>query len=230
MCCDCLGRAGRLEEAENLIKTMPEPNIITWRALLGACRWSNDVKRAEHTFEKAFELDPQDASIYVLLSNIYSVAGLWDDEEKLRSRMKENGIKKIPGQTWIEINGKVHSFIVNDKSHQQSNEISIELNKLYDEMKLNGYIPNTKFVTHNMDEEDKRQHLCSHSEKLAIGFGLISTPPGTPLLITKNLRVCPDCHNVTKFISKIRNREITVRDANRFHHFKNGKCSCNDYW
>ena len=66
-------------------------------------------------------------------------------------------------------------------------------------------------------------------EKLVIGFGLISTPPGTPLLITKNLRVCPDCHNVTKFISKIRNREITVRDSNRFHHFKNGKCSCNDY-
>ena len=97
-------------------------------------------------------------------------------------------------------------------------------------MKLNGYIPNTKFVTHNMDEEDKRQHLCSHSEKLAIGFGLISTPPGTPLLITKNLRVCPDCHSATKFISKIRNREITVRDSMRFHHFKNGKCSCNDYW
>ena len=188
------------------------------------------MERAERVAEKALELDPQNASIYVLLANIYAVAGRWDDEEKVRLRMKENGIKKIPGQTWIEIDGKVHTFFADDKSHERANEISAELKKLNDEMKESGYVPNTKFVTHNMTEEEKEDHLCSHSEKLAIGFGLISTPPGTPLLITKNLRVCPDCHSATKVISKLRNREITVRDANRFHHFKNGECSCKDYW
>ena len=145
--------------------------------------------------------------------------------------MKENRIKKIPGQTWIEINGKIHTFLVDDNSHKQSNEIQQELKKLYNEMIEHGYIPNTNFVTHHdMNEEEKEHHLCSHSEKLAIGLGLISTPPGTSLLITKNLRVCPDCHSATKIISILRNREITVRDANRFHHFKNGLCSCNDYW
>ena len=116
------------------------------------------------------------------------------------------------------------------EAHERLSEIQAELKRLTIEMRSSGYIPNTKFVTHDMNEEEKEDHLCSHSEKLAIGLGLISTPPGTPLLITKNLRVCPDCHSATKSISKLRNREITVRDANRFHHFKNGECSCGDYW
>ncbi|CAN5970524.1 unnamed protein product [Sphagnum jensenii] len=73
-------------------------------------------------------------------------------------------------------------------------------------------------------------HLCHHSEKLAIAFGLMSTDPGTPLRIVKNLRVCEDCHTSTKFISKIVRRKIIVRDVNRFHHFENGVCSCKDYW
>ena len=144
--------------------------------------------------------------------------------------MKDDGIKKIPGKTWIEINGKLYSFLVQDNSHSHSKEIYEELDKLSQEMKKSGFIPNTKFVLHDEGEDSMEYHLCGHSEKLAIGFGLISTPPGTPLLITKNLRVCGDCHNATKFISKLRNREITVRDSNRFHHFKNGECSCKDYW
>jgi len=209
---------------------MEQPDIVTWLSLLGGCRWKNDIERAERAAENALKLDPQDASIYVLLSNIYSVAGRWDDVDKIRSIMREKEIKKIPGQTWIEINGKVHTFMVDDNSHKQSNEIKTKMKILYNEMKESGYIPNTKFVTHEMNEEDKEDHLCSHSEKLAIGLGLMKTPPGTPLLITKNLRVCPDCHSATKMISKYCKRDITVRDTNRFHHFKNGECSCKDYW
>jgi len=210
---------------------MEQPDAVSWRALLGACRWHKDIKRAEYAAENALKLDPNNASIYVLLSNIYSAANRWDDKAKMLLKMKENGIKKIPGQTWIEINGKIHTFLVDDNSHKQSNEIQQELKKLYNEMIESGYIPNTNFVTHHdMNEEEKEHHLCSHSEKLAIGLGLISTPPGTSLLITKNLRVCPDCHSATKIISILRNREITVRDSNRFHHFKNGVCSCSDYW
>jgi hypothetical protein len=78
-------------------------------------------------------------------------------------------------------------------THKQSNEIQQELKKLYNKMIEYGYIPNTNFVTlHDMNEGEKEHHLCSHSEKLAIAIGLINTPPGTSLLITKNLRVCPD--------------------------------------
>jgi hypothetical protein len=145
-------------------------------------------------------------------------------------RMKNNGIEKIPGQTWIEVNERVHSFLVDDNSHELMNEIQAELKLVHSEMEESGYFPNTKFVMHSINEEEKEDYLCSHSEKLAIGLGLIRTPPRTPLLVTKNLRVCSDCHSATKAISKIRNREITVRDATRFHHFKDGECSCKDYW
>jgi hypothetical protein len=82
-----------------------------------------------------------------------------------------------------------------------------------------GMCPDTKFVLHDVEEEEKLFQLCHHSENLAIAFGLINTPPGTLLCITKNLRVCSDCHTSIKFISKIVGRAITVRDGNCFHQF-----------
>jgi hypothetical protein len=85
-------------------------------------------------------------------------------------------------------------------------------------------------VLHDVEEEQKANSSGYHSEKLAIAFGLISTPSRTTIRILKNLRVCGDCHTTVKFISKIADREIIVRDASRFHHFKDGVCSCGDYW
>jgi hypothetical protein len=82
----------------------------------------------------------------------------------------------------------------------------------------------------DVDEKDKELSLCSHSEKLAIAYGLIHTPSSKPVRVHKNLRVCSDCHTATKLISKVSRKEIVVRDANRFHHFKDGLCSCKDYW
>lgn len=72
--------------------------------------------------------------------------------------------------------------------------------------------------------------LFYHSDKLAIAIGLLRTRPGDIARITKNLRVFRDCHEATKFISRVFERAIVVRDRNRFHHFKNGVCSCKDYW
>lgn len=97
-------------------------------------------------------------------------------------------------------------------------------------MKKAGYLPDTNLVLQDVDEQDKEQILCGHSEKLAVAFGLLNTPPGSPLQVIKNLRICGDCHAVIKFISGFEGREIYVRDTNLFHHFKNGVCSCGDYW
>ncbi|KAJ4845101.1 hypothetical protein Tsubulata_033145 [Turnera subulata] len=83
---------------------------------------------------------------------------------------------------------------------------------------------------YDLMDAEKEQSLQVHSEKLALAFGLISTKPGTTIRIMKNLRVCADCHAVTKLISKITGRKIVMRDRNRFHHFENGSCSCGDYW
>jgi hypothetical protein len=175
-------------------------------------------------------LEPENTGHYILLSNTYAATGRWDDVEKLRKTMKGRCLKKTPGCSFIEVNNKVHAFVVGDKSHPQSQDIYTMLETLAEQMGEAGYVPDTNFVLHDVEEELKEHMLYSHSEKLAIAFGLISTSPGTPIQITKNLRVCGDCHSASKFISKLVKREIIVRDANRFHHFKDGLCSCGDYW
>jgi pentatricopeptide repeat protein len=228
---DLLGRAGCLDDAESLITTMPcEPSGSVWNALLGACRIYGNVEMGERIAKRVLESDPGNAAGYVLLSNIYAAAGKWDSSANVHRQRLERGVKKEPGRTWIEVNNEVHSFIVNDEEHPQISEIHAELKRLSVPMNNLGYVPDTRFVLHDVEEEEKVSRLCHHSEKLAIAFGLISTPPGTSLRTFKNLRVCGDCHTATKFISKIVGRVIIVRDANRFHHFENGLCSCRDYW
>jgi pentatricopeptide repeat protein len=228
---DLLGRAGHLHKAEDLIKTMPcEPNVGVWNALLGACRIHGDVEMGERVVKQVLELDPADAAGYVLLSNIYAAAGKWDLSANVQQLRKERGVKKQPGCTWIEVNNKVHTFVVDDKHHPQMVHIEAELERLSCKMKDAGYVPDTRFALHYVDEEEKVLHLRQHSEKLAIAFVLISTSPGTPLRIFKNLRICGDCHTFTKLVSKLVGRAIIVRDANRFHHFEDGLCSCRDYW
>lgn len=97
-------------------------------------------------------------------------------------------------------------------------------------MRAEGYVPDMSYVLHDVDKSDKIKMLNHHSEKLAIAFGLIFVPTDLPIRVFKNLRVCGDCHNATKYISKITKREILVRDAVRFHLFKDGSCSCGDFW
>eukprot|EP01018_Ginkgo_biloba_P036926 Gb_11578 [translate_table: standard] len=232
-CCmvDLLGRSGHLDEAENFISKMPmEPDAAVWGSLLGACRVHTNVELGERVAERLFESDPKNAAHYVLLSNIYAAAGRWDDVEKVRKMMKDRAVKKMPGRSWIEVNNKVYAFISGDRSHPQIHKINAKLEGLTGQMKEAGYVPDRNFVLHDVGEEQKENILCHHSEKLAIMFGIINTPPGAPIRIVKNLRVCGDCHSATKFISKIVLREIFVRDANHFHHFKDGQCSCGDYW
>eukprot|EP01018_Ginkgo_biloba_P036923 Gb_03481 [translate_table: standard] len=232
-CCmvDLLGRAGRLDEAEDFINKMPiKPDVALWGSLLGACRIHCNIKLGEQVAEHLFELNPNNSAHYVLLSNIYAATGRWDKVEKVRNLMKDRKIKKMPGCSWIEANNTVHTFLVGDTSHPQTHKIYEKLESLSGKMREAGYVPNTNFVLHDVEEEQKEHIVCYHSEKLAIAFGLINIPPETSIRIVKNLRVCGDCHSATKFISKIVAREIVVRDANRFHHFKNGLCSCGDYW
>eukprot|EP01018_Ginkgo_biloba_P030315 Gb_23089 [translate_table: standard] len=228
---DLLGRVGRVNEAHDFIKKMPlEPDARVWGALLGACRNNCNIELGELVAEHLLKLEPEDAGYYVLLSNIYASAGRWDDVAKVRKMMTDRGLKKDPGYSWIEVNKRFHAFLGGDRSHPQSEKLYAMLENMAGQMKEAGYVPDTNFVLHDVEKEEKNYILCGHSEKLAIAFGLINTCPGTPIRITKNLRACGDCHNATKFISKITGREIIVRDANRFHHFKDGHCTCGDYW
>ncbi|XP_052172414.1 putative pentatricopeptide repeat-containing protein At3g49142 isoform X2 [Diospyros lotus] len=228
---DLLGRAGKLDEAYDFIKQMPlEPNERVWGALLSACRIYSKMDIGIIAADHLFQLVPEQAGYYVLLSNIYAKAGRWEEVSAIRSIMKGRGIKKTPGFSNVELDHKVHTFLAGDQSHPQSKEIYEELDVMVGKMKEAGYAPETDSALHDLEEEDKQYHLTVHSEKLAIVFALINTKPGTPIRITKNLRVCGDCHIAVKLISKIAERKIIVRDTHRFHHFQNGVCSCGDYW
>ncbi|EEC84352.1 hypothetical protein OsI_30875 [Oryza sativa Indica Group] len=110
-------------------------------------------------------------------------------------------------------------------SHPMMATITEKLKHLTVEMRRLGFAPSTDYVLHDVEEQDKDDILSVHSEKLAVALGLISTSRGTPLRVIKNLRICGDCHEAMKFISSFEGREIYVRDTNRFHHFKDGKCS-----
>jgi pentatricopeptide repeat protein len=230
---DALARAGRLDQAERFVETIPQPNVVTWMTLLGAARLQKDVARAERFAKRVVEAGAGShhrATVGVLLGNTYALVGRFEDTYKVRDKMKKDRLKKVPGMSTIEVAGEVSFFTAGDRSHRQIEQISAKLVSLLEKMKAAGYTPDTSSVLQKMTEEEKEDHLCWHSEKLAIAYGLINTPPGTRLIITKNLRVCPDCHTATKWISKLEDREIYVRDANRWHHFKDGQCSCCDYW
>ncbi|KAJ7514124.1 hypothetical protein O6H91_23G029000 [Diphasiastrum complanatum] len=228
---DLLGRAGCLADAELFINKMPiQPNSVVWMTLLGAARNHGHAEIGRRAFDRVVKLETKSAAPYVLLSNIYAAAGKKDELAKIRNQMEEAGVKKMPGCSWIEVDDQLHAFVVGDATHPQSKEIHAELDRLVGLMKMAGYKPNLSFVLDDVEDEEKENALCGHSEKQAIAFGLINMPFGTPIRIKKNLRVCSDCHNATKIISKIVGRDISVMDANRNHHFKDGFCSCGDYW
>ncbi|XP_020593900.1 pentatricopeptide repeat-containing protein At4g33170 [Phalaenopsis equestris] len=228
---DVLGRAGLLIEAEEVIKKMPfEPSASMLRALLGACRIRGNKEIGQRVATNLLELDPSDASAYVLLSNLYASANQWDEVNAARNNMKRRNVKKDPGYSWIEEKQKVHLFVVDDRSHPEAAAIYDELEDLMQRIKDEGYVPDTEFVLLDVEEEEKERSLYYHSEKLAIAYGLISTPPPLTIRVIKNLRVCGDCHNAIKYMSKVTGREIVLRDANRFHCFRGGVCTCGDYW
>ncbi|CAN0911801.1 Pentatricopeptide repeat-containing protein At3g57430, chloroplastic [Linum grandiflorum] len=229
---DLLGRAGRVEQAYNLVKSMPSgfDKIGAWSSLLGACRLHHKVEIGEIAGESLILLQPDIDSHYVLLSNVYATAGLWDKAISVRRRMGNLGLKKVPGWSWIEHGDEVHRFLAGDNSHPQSEQIHSFLYVLMSRIRKEGYIPDTSCVLHDVKEDEKEKLLCGHSEKLAIAFGILNTPPGTTIRVAKNLRVCNDCHTASKYISKVEQREIILRDVRRFHHFSNGNCSCGDYW
>ncbi|KAL3722922.1 hypothetical protein ACJRO7_035161 [Eucalyptus globulus] len=229
---DVLCRSGRFGEAEKFMSQMPfEADEIMWMSVLNSCRIHKNQKLAKEAADKLFAMEElRDAASYVNMSNIYAAAGQWDCVVQVKKAMRERGIKKVPACSWAEIKQRTHVFMANDNLHPQIKEIRRKIDTLAEEMEKEGYKPDTSCALHNVDEEVKIESLKYHSERLAIAFALISTPKGSPILIMKNLRACTDCHAAIKVISRIVQREITVRDSNRFHHFRDGICSCGDYW
>ncbi|CAN0903160.1 Pentatricopeptide repeat-containing protein At3g49170, chloroplastic [Linum grandiflorum] len=229
---DLFGRAGRLTEAMYFIDAMPfKPNPLVLRTFLGACQVHGNTNLGKRAADMILDQDPDDPSAYVLLSNLYAAAGQWEEVTEIRKQMKERNLTKEAGCSWIETDNVVHKFHVGDTTHRRAFDIFEELKQLGEEIKELGYVPNTEFVLHDVGEEEKEMYLLQHSERIAVAFGFISSAGSSkPVRVFKNLRICGDCHSAFKYFSVVRDREIVVRDSNRFHHFRNGTCSCNDYW
>ncbi|GMP94174.1 hypothetical protein CsSME_00043722 [Camellia sinensis var. sinensis] len=232
---DLLARAGFIDEALDLVSNMPiKPDVVIWRSLLDACCKKNaDVQLSEEVAKQLIESEGGVCSgVYVLLSRVYGYASKWNEVGLVRKLMTDKGVTKEPGCSSIEIDGVAYEFFAGDTSHPQTKEIYQFLDEIEEKIESTGcYIPDFSQAT-LVDELDrgKKNSLRLHSERLAIAFGLLNTRPGVPIRVFKNLRVCNDCHNVTKLISSIYDVEIIVRDRARFHHFKDGSCSCMDYW
>lgn len=228
---DLLGRSGKINEAEELLSKMDmEPDPTVWKSLLSACRKHGNIDLARRAATALIESDPQDPVPYVMLSNMYSAIGKWEEAASIRRLMKSRGVGKEPGRSWMEINSRVHTFTSEDRSHEETTSIYSKVDEVIMSIKAVGYVPDMNFALHDINEEGKVHGLAYHGEKLAVAFGLLHLPEGSPIRIYKNIRVCGDCHTAMKFISQVYRRHIILRDSNCFHHFKEGMCSCGDYW
>ncbi|PKA48887.1 Pentatricopeptide repeat-containing protein [Apostasia shenzhenica] len=224
-CCvvDMLGRAGRLEEAIKFVKTSPFLfDSVLWRAMLSACKIHKNVEFGELVMENLIKMSAYNAGDCCLLAGIYASIGDSNGVSKMRKMVKEQGMKTTPGWSCIELNGEVRKFVVDDNSHPEIEEIHDKIKEMIRRATSLGFAPEI--------EEWMENGVGIHSEMLAIAFGLMRTPEGMRLRITKNLRICKDCHLLTKLVSHAFGREIVVRDRMRFHQFESGSCSCKDYW
>lgn len=222
---DLLARSGRLYEAERFLEMQCPPSAGIWAALLTACKMHGEAELGLRCFQHLVHMRPGNATWFVQMSGIYSGDYRWDDARMIEVLRKSVGAKKKAACASIEVNKQVHEFIVG----QDPNEELLALQKmLHSQMKTKGRVPSLDLVLKCVPDSDKEAALCEHAEKLAIAFGLVNTPQGETLRVSKNLRMCNDCHDTGKIVSKIEKREIILRDECCVHHFKDGMCSCGD--
>ncbi|GJN31835.1 hypothetical protein PR202_gb20283 [Eleusine coracana subsp. coracana] len=186
-----------------------EPSVMVWRALLSSCIVHKNVSLGRFAAEKVLEIEPHDETTYVLLSNMYAAAGSLDEVAVLRKSMRNIGVKKEPGLSWVEIKGEVHAFSVGSSDHPDMRVINAMLEWLNLKASREGYVPDINVVLHDVDEAQKARMLWVHSERLALAYGLVMIPQGHPIRIMKNLRSCLDCHTIFKDCAPV----VTIGDT-----------------
>ncbi|ERN13120.1 hypothetical protein AMTR_s00040p00174700 [Amborella trichopoda] len=221
---EVLGLAGMFDEAEEFIHgDIPfEPDELVWRALFYSSRIKGNMHFAKYAAEKLVELDPKDYASTSLLEQVLITSGRWEDASKLR-----NGSKlERETHSWIEVRSTIHEF---GSNQTVTEEIHEKLGQLEREMDELGYVADKNHWLHDSEEVGCGVSLY-HTEMMALAFGLVHLAPKTPIRVFKSVRMCGDCHSVFKFLSSFLGRDMLVKDTGRFHHFKDGKCCCNDTW
>ncbi|KAK3036244.1 hypothetical protein RJ639_030786 [Escallonia herrerae] len=188
---DLYSRAGQLQKAYDFVIRMPmQPNAIIWRTLLGACCIHGNMELAEQVRERLSQLDPNNSGDHVLLSNIYAVAGKWDDVASVRRSMTDQSLKKTPGWSMIEVDKILYTFVASERQSEVSEVAYEKLREIMLKLRVEGgYMPEVKSVLHDIEEEEKENAVSMHSEKLAVAFGIARLCEGRVIRIVKNLRV-----------------------------------------
>ncbi|CAN6906105.1 unnamed protein product [Brassica oleracea] len=199
---DVFGKCGHLVEAEQYIRDLPfEPTAEFWEAMRSYGKLHGDIDLEDYTEELIVDLDPS---------------------KSVTNKIPTPPPKSYRDTSMLASKSRILEFRNLTFYKDEAMEMAAKTEAVY--------VPDTRCVLHDIDEEAKEQALLYHSWKLAIAYGIRCTPPRKSLTIIKDLRVCNDCHNFIKIMSKIIGRTLIVRDNERFHHFSDGKCSCGDYW
>uniref|UniRef100_A0A1D1YFF5 Pentatricopeptide repeat-containing protein At1g19720 n=1 Tax=Anthurium amnicola TaxID=1678845 RepID=A0A1D1YFF5_9ARAE len=225
-----LSHCGRLKEASEFIKKMPlEPDSNVWAALLTASRRFGNLDLANHAIGHLLSLKSKNTVIKRLSLQIHALYGETNDTLKTSKpgKVADGGDDETLGCCWIEVKNKVHTILTGDMSWLGSEPVSNQLDSITNVIKL----PERDFPHRQLiiEEEEKEETVGIHSEKIALAFSLIGSTCRS-IRIIKSLRICTDCHDTARFISKAFQREIMIKDPESLHHFKDGRCSCGEYW
>ncbi|XP_024531157.1 pentatricopeptide repeat-containing protein At3g49170, chloroplastic [Selaginella moellendorffii] len=215
----------RMEEAQELIETMPyEWDASIWMTFLSSCRKHVNAEHGKYAAEQIFAMDPNNATPYIILTEIYGKSGRTDEIAGLRKMVTEKGLTKLGAISRVQLGGKMHTFHLGDWSHPNIKEIWGELMRLMKLAKENGYVKEENFWHLNCNKEEV------HSEKFAIAYALLQESHKSNVLVSNNM--CSDCHASAKVIPEIaeKGKNIFVQDGQQLHCFEGGCCSCSDAW
>ncbi|PHU20561.1 hypothetical protein BC332_11712 [Capsicum chinense] len=227
---DMFVRLDRIDEAFDFVKKMDfEPNEFIWSLLIAGCRSHGKLELGFYAAEQLLNLNPKNSEAYFLLLNMYLSAERWKDVSRVRKLMKDEKIGKLKDWSWISIRDKVHSFRTGDRLNPPYENIDNFLSELHDQASTMGFELHTTLELRNEEDDEATFPKGRHSEKLAVAFGLLSTPSAAPIRVIKSISMCRDCHSFMKFISQLTSRKILIRDSKRLHKFVNGHCSCGDF-
>ncbi|XP_078436163.1 mitochondrial RNAediting factor 1 [Wolffia australiana] len=228
---DLLSRAGKLEEAAEFIRKMPvQATESVWGALLTGSRIHGNTAMAELAATELLNSGSQSCGAHMLLASTYAAAGDFELAAQARKTMRDRGLKKETGLSWVELGNQIHAFVSGDRRHELQDQIYAKITEVTAMAEAVGYVVDTSFVGRDLDVMEKRIAIAAHSERLAVALALLLLPPERTIRVMKNLRVCGDCHTWLKCASKCTHRTVVLRDNRRFHRFDGGSCSCGDYW
>ncbi|KAL3640797.1 hypothetical protein CASFOL_015765 [Castilleja foliolosa] len=235
---------GDYRRAGRVFEQMVSKNIDSWNTFILGLTESGQHEAAIQVFsrlenEKGELLKPNENTFSGVLKACENLGAVEKGKAYFESMSKDHGISPSLDhyERFVNLVRKSKASESTKKPSPVQKRAPLDKSAAYEklrclgkEVRKAGYVPDTRYVLHDIEQEEKEKALLYHSERLAIAFGLISTAPGTTLRVIKNLRICGDCHNFIKILSSFEKREFIVRDNKRFHHFKDGKCSCRDFW